>query len=150
MPHSPFLQPLFRKARSRSAFTIIETVVILIIIALMLAIIVPHMLMGLKTNKAKRVKQDLVTLNSAIEHFALDNGKVGGVEVNYLELRKYLDPESDVFLRDGKNIYGDTYGPFYVGTRPSVPANTADKLSDVAGVEYWSPFPVTTVQRPGG
>jgi prepilin-type N-terminal cleavage/methylation domain-containing protein len=135
MLHPPSLTP-----RSRRGFTIIEIVVVLIIIALMLIIIVPHFLNGLKARKAQWVKDDLVALNSAIEHYALDNGKVGGVQLNYADLRKYLDPKTEVCRRDGRDIFGDSYGPFSVGTRPSIPPRTAEKLSEVVSDDFWSPF----------
>jgi type II secretory pathway pseudopilin PulG len=130
--------------RARRGFTIIEIVVILIIIALMLVIIVPHFFNGLKVRKAEAVKADLTALNSAIEHYALDSGKVGGAQVQYADVRKYLDPASEVYRRNGRDLFGDSYGPFTVGTPPSVPPKTADRLSAVAGQDFWSPFPVET------
>jgi type II secretory pathway pseudopilin PulG len=135
MPH----KPLFPN-RVRGGFTIIEIVVILIIIALMLLIIVPHALLERKAGKAQRVKDDLVTLNAAIEHYALDNGKVSGVTLNYSDVRKYLDEKSDIYKLGGEDAFGDTYGPYVVGTRPTVPAKTEETLSTVVGPEFWSPF----------
>jgi prepilin-type N-terminal cleavage/methylation domain-containing protein len=130
----------FRLSSARHGFTIIETAVVLIIIALMIVIIVPHFLQEWNAAKAERVKNDLVTLNSAIEHFALDNGKTAGVSVTYDDLRKYLDPNSDAYRRGGRDVFGDSYGPFIVGSRPGVPQHAADKLSGVAGPDFWSPF----------
>ena len=138
MPHLPSL--IQRTYGSRRGFTIIEIIVILIIIALMLVIIVPHFVSGLKARKAQSVKEDLVTLNSAIEHYALDNGKVSGAQVNYADLREYLDQKTNVYRLNDKDVFGDTYGPFAVGTRPSIPAPTAGQLSDVVPSEFWSPF----------
>jgi type II secretory pathway pseudopilin PulG len=125
---------------SRRGFTIIEIAVILIIIALMLVIIIPHFFSKLKERKARRVKEDLITLNAAIEHYALDNGKTSGFHPSYADVRKYLDPKSDVYRRDGKDVLGDAYGPFTVGARPPVPPKTASELMDVAGPDFWSPF----------
>jgi Tfp pilus assembly protein PilE len=125
---------------ARRGFTIIEIAVILIIIALMLIIIVPHFANELKESKARRVKADLITLNAAIEHYALDNGKVSGARASYADLRKYLDPETDVYRLNGQDALGDRYGPFTVGVRPSVPPKTAGKLESVAGPDFWSPF----------
>jgi len=134
MPH------LSRLSSARRGFTIIETAVVLIIIALMIIIIVPHFLQEWKEAKAQRVRNDLVTLNAAIEHYALDNGKAAGVSVGYDDLRKYLDPKTDAYRRGGHDIFGDSYGPFIVGSRPVVPQHAADKLTSVAGPDYWSPF----------
>jgi type II secretory pathway pseudopilin PulG len=135
------MPPLSRPSTARRGFTIIETAVILIIIALMLVIIVPHFLQQWELGKARRVRDDLIALNSAIEHYALDNGKAAGAPVKYDDLRKYLDPNTDAYRREGRDVFGDSYGPFVVGTRPSVPRDAVDKLSAVAGVDYWSPFP---------
>jgi type II secretory pathway pseudopilin PulG len=136
MPHSPSLT----LHRARTGFTLVEIVVLLIIIALMLVIIVPHFLNQWTVRKADRVKADLVTLNAAIEHYALDNGKVAGSEVNYTDIRKYLDPNTDAYHQNGRDVFGDTYGPFAVGSRPAVPPKTADRLSELVGQDYWSPF----------
>ena len=136
MPHPPFPAP----RPARRGFTLIEIIVILIIIALMLVIIVPHLYNQWEMRKAERVKGDLVTLNDAIQHYALDNGKVGGAQLQYADLRKYLEPKSDVYLNEGRDLFGDSYGPFTVGTPPAVPRETADKLSAVAGDDFWSPF----------
>jgi len=132
--------PMSRRPSSRLGFTIVETAVVLVIIALMLIILIPHFLQVRKSRNAERVKADLVTLNSAIEHYALDNGKLAGAPVNYGDLRKYLDPKTDAYLRAGRDVFGDSYGPFTVGSRPSVPGGVVDKLSDVVSPDFWSPF----------
>jgi prepilin-type N-terminal cleavage/methylation domain-containing protein len=129
----------FPKAR-RKGFTLIEIIVILIIIALLVVIIVPHIFIQVKVGRARREKADLQALTSAIEHYALDNGKVGGFQPTFADIRKYLDPATDVYKNDGKDLFGDRYGPFIIGERPTVPPKTATKLSSVAGPEFWSPF----------
>ncbi len=149
MPH-----PSFPLRRARRGFTFIEVIVILIIIALMLVIIVPHFLSMLKATRADRERADLVTLNSAIMHYALDNEKVAGFQPTYADLRKYLDPQSDIYLDDGKDLFGDTYGPFIVGTPPSVPRNAAERLSARGGAGFLVAVPVeeagfTAIARTG-
>jgi prepilin-type N-terminal cleavage/methylation domain-containing protein len=134
MPHPPSL------ARTRRGFTIIEIVVVLIIIALMLIIIIPHFFTTMKSKEAEVVKADLVELNSAIEHYALDNGKVAGTALDYADLRKYLDQSTDAYRRNGRDVFGDSYGPFIVGKRPSVPKETAAKLAGTVPTDYWSPY----------
>jgi len=125
---------------ARRGFTIIEIAVVLVIIALMLIIIVPHFFQEMSAGKARRVKHDLVALNAAIEHYALENGKIAGAPANYSDLRKYLDPQTDAYRREGRDVFGDSYGPFVVGSRPSVPPGAIDKLSGVASPDFWSPF----------
>jgi prepilin-type N-terminal cleavage/methylation domain-containing protein len=132
--------PLYSAARARRGFTIIEIIVVVIIIALMLIIIVPHLFNESKVRKAEQERNDLVALNSAVEHYALDNGKVGGAEVQYGEIRKYLDPKSYVYRSGGTDVFGNAYGPFTVGSPPAVPADAAQKLEGVEGADFWSPF----------
>jgi type II secretory pathway pseudopilin PulG len=134
------MQPPPSSRSAPRAFTLVEIAVILVIMVLMLMIIVPHFFSEMKLRKARRVKADLITLNSAIEHYALDSGKTGGFQPTYADLRKYLDPGSDIYRRDGKDAFGDAYGPFVVGARPGVPQKTADRVVDVAGPDFWSPF----------
>jgi prepilin-type N-terminal cleavage/methylation domain-containing protein len=132
--------PLLSAVRARRGFTIIEIIVVVIIIALMLIIIVPHIFNEAKVRKAEQVRKDLVELNTAVEHFALDNGKVAGAEVQYDDIRKYLDPKGNAYRGNGRDVFGNEYGPFMVGSPPLVPVDTAQKLSGVAGPEFWSPF----------
>jgi prepilin-type N-terminal cleavage/methylation domain-containing protein len=133
MPHSP------SSRTSRRGFTLIEIAVILVIIALVLAIIIPHFFLKIQEARARRVLNDLVTLNSAIEHYALDSGKVRG-QPSFSDIQKYIDRDSDVYRRDGSDVFGDSYGPFTIGSRPSVPNNTRKKLESVAGPDFWSPY----------
>jgi len=132
MPHPPFSRS------ARRGFTIIEIAIIIIIIALMLIIVLPHFLNQINGGRAKREKADLDALNVAIEHYALDNGKMEG-HPSYEDLRRYLDPKTDVAHNDGKDVFGNSYGPFTIGSPPSVPPGTAAKLSGVAGPDFWSP-----------
>lgn len=125
---------------ARRGFTVIEIAVILVIIAMMMVIVIPHFVNQLQLRKAQRVKNDLDTLNSAIEHYALDNDKTGGFQPAYADLRKYLDSNTDIYRRDGRDVYGDSYGPFIVGNRPGVPQKTAARLANVAGPDFWSPY----------
>ncbi|HEX4084846.1 MAG TPA: prepilin-type cleavage/methylation domain-containing protein [Chthoniobacteraceae bacterium] len=126
--------------RSRGGFTVIEIVVVFIIIALMLVIIVPHFVLEVKARKAARVKADVAALNSALEHFALDNGKTAGYDASYADIRKYLNPQSDAYKLNGQDLLGDQFGPYVVGTRITVPLPTQEKLSSVTPREYWSPY----------
>ena len=134
------MQPLPSLRRSRRAFSLIEIVVIIIIVALMLLIIIPHIFSGQKLHKAERVKEDLVALNGAIEHYALDNGKVSGSPVTYADLSKYIDPHTDVSRLHGHDVFGDSYGPFTVGEPPAVPKKTEDRLFGVVSQDYWAPY----------
>jgi len=135
MPHSSSSAP-----GAHRGFTIIEIVVVLIIIGLMMLIVIPHLFVDAKLRKARRVKDDLISLNSAIEHYALDNGKVGGTQPTYVDIRKYLDQKTDVYRLGGQDVFGDTYGPFTVGSRPTVPQKTAARFMDVVSDDFWSPF----------
>ena len=135
MPNPPYF-----RSRRRTGFTIIEIMVILVIIALMMVIIVPHVLMNVQVRKADRVRADLNTLNNAIEHYALDNGKTAGTPVAFADLQKYLDPTTDVVHRNGNDLLGEPYGPFVVGARPSIPPRAKSKMEEIVPEDFWSPY----------
>ncbi len=132
--------PALAPRACRRAFTIIEIIVILIIMALMLVIVIPHLSVGEKERKARQIKDDLAVLNAAVEHYAVDNTKASGIEVTYADISKYVDPNSPVYLRGGKDVFGDSYGPFTVGSLPPVPPDAINRLSNAVDEDFWSPY----------
>lgn len=83
----------------RRAFTLIELLIVVAIIAILAAIAVPNFLEAQTRAKVSRVKSDLRTITTAIQSYAVDNNAYpphlifpGGVEteVNYPDRYAYL------------------------------------------------------------
>ena len=122
----------------RSAFTLIEIVVIVGILGMIILIVVPMMVVGHKRSKAEIVMSDLKTLNKAIHQYAVETGRSSGFAPTYKDIRKYLDKNSNVYRSDGKDLCGNAYGPFSVDIPPKVPEQTYDYFSSVVDDAYWS------------
>ena len=127
-------------SRRRGAFTLVEIMIVVAIIALLASIAVPGFLRARKRTQASRVLNDLRHLDGAIDQYALENNKPGGYVATFSDLRVYLKAGGTLY-NTGNDIFGDQYGPsFTVDFPPKIPPNTWAALSDVAGTDFWSPY----------
>jgi type II secretory pathway pseudopilin PulG len=124
----------------RAAFTLIELIVILVIIALMTAIIIPFFLVSKKRSQAKAEREELVALEAALKRYAADNAKPAGTQAAFSDVKKYLDPTRDVYKKDGRDVLGNDFGPLRVGAPPKVPQETFDTLAGIVDDAFWSPY----------
>ena len=127
-------------SRRRGAFTLVEIMIVVAIIALLASIAVPGFLRARKRAQASRIVNDLRHLAAAIDQYALETSKPGGYIATFNDLRVYLK-EGGMLYNTGQDIFGDQYGPsFTVDFPPKVPPNTWNALSDVASADFWSPY----------
>ena len=54
-------------------------------------------------------------------------------------IRPYFK-KATLLYSTGRDLYGNSFGPFTVDSVPSIPATTKSSLSDVADTEFWSPY----------
>jgi len=127
-------------SRRRGAFTLVEIMIVVAIIALLASIAVPGFLRARKRAQASRIVNDLRHLDAAIDQYALEMSKPAGYIATFSDLRVYLK-EGGMLYNTGQDIFGDQYGPsFTVDFPPKIPPNTWAALSDVAGTDFWSPY----------
>jgi prepilin-type N-terminal cleavage/methylation domain-containing protein len=127
----------------RSGFTLVEIMIVVAIIALLAAIAVPGFLRARKRTQAGRVLNDLRSIDSAVDQYAIENNKLSGATVPIAAWTAYLKGGAELY-NTGKNLFGDTYGDQTVDTLPAVPKNTYDGLSDIADTTFFAPFPIAT------
>lgn len=123
----------------RGAFTLVEIMIVVAIIALLAAIAVPGFLRSRKRSQASRVLDDLRLIDAAVDQYAIENNKGSGSVVGTVDWMNYLKAGT-VLYTTGKNILGDPYGIQSVDTIPKVPASTFKSLSDVAPSTFWQPY----------
>jgi prepilin-type N-terminal cleavage/methylation domain-containing protein len=123
----------------RGGFTLVEIMIVVAIIALLAAIAVPNFLRARKRSQASRILEDLRMLDSALDQYAIETNKTTGRTADFTDLKNYLKTGSTLYTT-GKDIFGNTYGPFSVDTVPVVSSTAYTALSDVAGPEFWSPY----------
>src|ERR1700759_5062605 len=122
-----------------AAFTLIEIMLVVSIIALMAAIAVPSFLRARKRSQAVTVKNDLRLIDHAIEQYAVETSKPSGAPVFADDWLDYIKESSNLY-DSGQDVFGTDYGDQTVDTLPHVPATTWDTLSDAVDANFWSPY----------
>jgi len=123
----------------QTAFTLVEIMIVVAIIALLAAIAVPGFLRARKRSQASRIINDLRLIDSAVDQYAIETNKKSGDIVNTVDWTNYLKKDTNLYVT-GKDILGADYGPQKVDSLPAVPATSKDALSDVTDATFWSPF----------
>src|SRR3982074_3913576 len=122
-----------------AAFTLVEIMIVVAIIALLAAIAVPGFLRARKRSKASRVLNDLRLIDNACDMYAIETNKKTNDPINVADWTNYLKKGSNLYMT-GKDILGNSYGPQAVDDITAVPAATKNALSDVTDNAYWSPY----------
>jgi prepilin-type N-terminal cleavage/methylation domain-containing protein len=122
-----------------NAFTLVEIMIVVSIIALLAAIAVPGFMRARKRSQASRIINDLRLIDSAVDQYAIENNKATGAAVAISDWTKYLKAGTNLNLT-GIDILGNAFGPQTVDSLPSVPSSSKAALSDVADNTFWSPY----------
>ena len=125
--------------RNRRAFTLVEIMVVVAIIAMLAAISSANILRARKRAHASKILDDLRTLDGALDQWATEKNKSPGDIAEFSDLQPYLKQQNKL-NRTGHDLFCQPYGPYSVDTGPKVAEFTFDTLSDVAPAEFWSPF----------
>ncbi len=126
--------------KNRGGFTLVEIMIVVAIIALLAAIAVPNFLRARKRSQATRILEDLRMIDSAVDQYAIENNKAGSSSVAWSDVKAYLKTGSSLYNSGGADMLGGTFGSFTVDSIPKLSKATYDRLSDVAPVDFWSPF----------
>ena len=129
--------------KRRGGFTLVEIMIVVAIIALLAAIAVPNFLRARKRSQATRILEDLRIIDSAIDQYAIEANKSGGATVNWTDIQSYVKKGSIIYNSGGTDLLGTAFGnagTFSVDAIPKLSSTTFNKLSDVAPVDFWSPF----------
>jgi prepilin-type N-terminal cleavage/methylation domain-containing protein len=124
---------------NQKAFTLVEIMIVVAIIALLAAIAVPGFMRARKRSQASRILTDLRLIDSAIDQYAIENNKKSNDPVGVADWTAYVKKGSPLY-NTGNSIFGTAYGPQTVDQLPQVKSNDYSVLSDVAGTGFWSPY----------
>lgn len=126
-------------SKGPQAFTLVEIMIVVAIIALLASIAVPGFLRARKRSQASRIINDLRLIDNALDLYAIENNKTTGDLVNVADWTKYMKVGTNLYLT-GKDLLGASYGTQSVDKIPKVPDTTYNALSDVANNTFWSPY----------
>ncbi len=131
---------MVRKLQARdAAFTLVEIMIVVAIIALLAAIAVPGFLRARKRSQASRILNDLRMIDSAVDQYAIETGRKTGDLVGVADWTSYVKKNA-LLYNTGQSLLGTAYGTQTVDTIPQVPQSDLDVLSDVANTGFWSPY----------
>ncbi len=131
---------MLKKLQTRcGAFTLVEIMIVVAIIALLAAIAVPGFLRSRKRSQATKILNDLRMIDSAIDQYAIETGRKSSDPVAVADWTNYVKKNA-VLYNTGQDLFGDIYGTQTVDSLPQVPQNAYNTLSDVAGTGFWSPY----------
>jgi len=131
------LQKLTKK---HGAFTLVEIMIVVAIIALLAAIAVPSFLRARKRSQATRILNDLRLIDAAVDQYAIETNKSTGFAPTSTDLIPYLKKGTSLY-NTWKSVLNQAYAtPQAVDTLPKTPVGTMAALSDVAPAEFWSPY----------
>jgi prepilin-type N-terminal cleavage/methylation domain-containing protein len=125
--------------KRRGAFTLVEIMIVVAIIALLAAIAVPGFLRARKRSQAAKILNDLRLIDAAVDQYAIENNKTSGSTVNTNDWVVYLKRGSQLY-NTSNDIYGVSYGAQSVDNLPKISASAWATLSDVADANFWSPY----------
>ena len=124
----------------RGAFTLVEIMIVMAIIALLASIAVPNFLRSRKRAQAAQVLEDLRLIDSAVDQYSLEYSKSKGAAVAWADIQIYLKQGSSLYTSNGCDTLGNSFIIPSVDNTPRVPTATFSALSDIAPSSFWSPF----------
>src|SRR2546423_13405711 len=101
-------------SKPHSAFTLVEIMIVVAIIALLASIAVPNFLRARKRSQATRILEDLRVIDAAMDQYAIENNKGGGATVSWNDLQSYLKKGSVLYSSAGMDMLGGLYIGFSV------------------------------------
>src|SRR3954471_24580588 len=107
----------------QSAFTLVEIMIVVAIIAILAEISVPAFLRSRKRSQATRIKNDLCLIDDAISQYAIETNKKTGGAVYVDDWIDYIK-KSTALYNTACDVFGQDYGDQAVDALPKVPAAT--------------------------
>src|SRR5690348_13530672 len=112
---------LKRLQTKHTAFTLVEIMIVVAIIALLAAIAVPGFLRARKRSQASKILNDLRMIDAAVDQYAIETNRTTGNQVLVTDWTKYVKKDS-ILYNTGANLFGTTYGNQTVDQIPQVQA----------------------------
>src|SRR5882757_7641750 len=118
----------------RSAFTLVEIMIVVAIIGLLAALAIPGFVKARKQSQGRRIINDARQMDAAVDQWALENGKKDGDAVNTAGAATYLKTAWST-----NDLLGAAYTVNSVGpTQIQINASTKSALANV-GID-WGPY----------
>ena len=117
--------------KDRSAFTLVEIMIVVAIIGLLAALAIPGFVKARKQSQGRRILNDARQMDAAVDQWALETGQTDGNAINTTSAATYLKT-----AWKSNDLLGNAYAVTVVGgTQMAVNANTKSSLAGV-GIDW--------------
>ncbi len=117
--------------KDRSAFTLVEIMIVVAIIGLLAALAIPGFVKARKQSQGRRILNDARQMDAAVDQWALETGQTDGNAINTTSAATYLKT-----AWKSTDLLGNAYAVTVVGgTQMAVNANTKSSLAGV-GIDW--------------
>ena len=129
-----------------NAFTLLEIMVIVAIVAMMASLAIPSLLRARQRSQAAAVKQELRVLDLAVSQYFLENNGRQDVSPTGDDLKKFTKRGTRLYTAldgAGPTVLDRLGNPITIpgiDINPVVATETFAALSAAADAEYWAPY----------
>ena len=117
--------------KARSAFTLVEIMIVVAIIGLLAALAIPGFVKARKQSQGRRIMNDVRQMDAAIDQWALETGQTDGATINTTGAASYLKTPWKT-----TDLLNNAYVLNKVGTtQVAIHANTKSSLANV-GIDW--------------
>ena len=138
---------MLTKHAKPNAFTLVEIMIVVAIIALLASIAVPSFLRARKRAQATSSLETLRQIDGAKEQYALENNKAGTLVPGYTDLVPYIKKGSrlynDLLAGKANDSLGASITIGTVDTPPKINTTTKTALADALGAtpdDFWGAY----------
>ena len=117
--------------KNKSAFTLVEIMIVVAIIGLLAALAVPGFVKARKQSQGRRIINDARQMDAAIDQWALEKGKSDGDAINTTEAAEYL--KGDWIATD---LLGNAYATGLVGSNQVEISSTSKTALAGVGIDW--------------
>lgn len=129
--------------RSNPGFTLVEIMLVVATIALLASIAMPSIFRARKRSQATKILEDLRMVDAAMQLYAMEfncSGKEAFSASDSDKLKKYIKTESPLWASLPNDLLGNPFTFMTLDTHPKVNNATYENFSDVAPMDFWSPY----------
>lgn len=117
--------------KDRSAFTLVEIMIVVAIIGLLAALAIPGFVKARKQSQGRRIMNDCRQMDAAIDQWALETGQTDGATINTTGAATYLKTQWKT-----TDLLNNAYSLTVVGTTQiSISVNSKSSLAGV-GIDW--------------
>jgi len=121
-----------RNMKSKSAFTLVEIMIVVAIIGLLAALAIPGFVKARKQSQGRRIINDARQMDSAIDQWAIEKGKKDGDAINTVEAQTYLKGQAWIV----NDILNNPYVFGNIGTNQTQVSASTKTALDGVGIDW--------------